>query len=210
MISLAHRSTFSPVIEAEVRYATRSEYAQTATDFIARRSRLSFLNAQAALEVLPRVITIMGAELGWNASRKREEWIRARVYLESMGLAPSTDLEGDARTALKGTTSSWMGTWLAYFRSGNTKTRNLTGPSRARFSIEELDTLRHAFADNGGDDGKLSQQALRSILADLGYRNVSQKELDDALIQYSPQKDGIYFEQFLDVSRSFRRYRYQH
>ena len=46
-------------IEAEVRYATRCEYAQTAIDFIARRSRLAFQNNRVALATLPRVIDIM-------------------------------------------------------------------------------------------------------------------------------------------------------
>jgi len=43
-------SALYPFIDGEVRYAVRHEYAQTAVDVIARRTRLSFLNAQAALE----------------------------------------------------------------------------------------------------------------------------------------------------------------
>ena len=39
----------------QVRYAVRYEYACHAKDFIARRTRLAFLNVQAARECLPRV-----------------------------------------------------------------------------------------------------------------------------------------------------------
>jgi hypothetical protein len=75
-----------PYIEAECRYAVRHEYALNAVDFIARRTRLSFLNVQATVESLPRVIDIMGEELGWNATRKETEFDQAIYFLRSMGL----------------------------------------------------------------------------------------------------------------------------
>lgn len=84
-----HGRRFSPLypyIEAEARYACRSEYALKATDFIARRIRLSFLNVQVTLEVLPRVIDIMGEEMGWDNGRKEEEFEDAQEFLKSMGL----------------------------------------------------------------------------------------------------------------------------
>ena len=56
------------VIDAEVRYAARHEYAQSAIDVIARRTRLSFLNAQAALEALPTVVDILGEEVSLGGS----------------------------------------------------------------------------------------------------------------------------------------------
>jgi glycerol-3-phosphate dehydrogenase len=37
-----------PVLEAEVVYAARHEYCATACDFLARRSRLAFLDVHAA------------------------------------------------------------------------------------------------------------------------------------------------------------------
>lgn len=75
-----------PYIEAEARYACRSEYALKATDFVARRTRLSFLNVQVTLECLPRVIDIMSEELGWDAKRKEREFDDAQEFLKSMGL----------------------------------------------------------------------------------------------------------------------------
>ena len=67
-------SPLYPFVDGEVRYAVRHEYAQTAVDVIARRTRLAFLNAQAALEALPKVIDIMAAELKWDNKRKEVEW----------------------------------------------------------------------------------------------------------------------------------------
>ena len=79
-------SPLYPYIEAEARYACRAEYALKATDFIARRTRLSFLNVQAALDALPRTIEIMGNELGWDSARRDSEFDEAMIFLESMGL----------------------------------------------------------------------------------------------------------------------------
>src|SRR3569833_446066 len=56
-------SQLYPFVDGEVRYAIRNEYAQTAVDVLARRTRLAFLNAQAALEALPRIIDIIALDL---------------------------------------------------------------------------------------------------------------------------------------------------
>jgi glycerol-3-phosphate dehydrogenase len=75
------------VIEAEIWYALKHEYALTAIDILARRTRLSFLNARAALDALPRVIDIMSTELNWSR-RERNKQIRDAVefLVGSMGL----------------------------------------------------------------------------------------------------------------------------
>ncbi|KJX93042.1 glycerol-3-phosphate dehydrogenase like protein [Zymoseptoria brevis] len=82
-------SELYPYVDGEVRYAVRHEYAQSAVDVIARRTRLAFLNAQAALEALPRVIDLMGEELKWSKTRKETEWKDSVKFLESMGLPKS-------------------------------------------------------------------------------------------------------------------------
>ncbi|CAL8104799.1 unnamed protein product [Calicophoron daubneyi] len=75
-----------PFIEAEVAWACR-EYACHAVDFLARRTRLAYLNAIAAQEALPHIVDLMGAELGWDKTRKKKELEEAREYLGSeMGL----------------------------------------------------------------------------------------------------------------------------
>ena len=79
-------STLYPFVDGEVRYAVRHEYAQTASDVLARRMRLAFLNAQAALEALPGVIDLMAKELKWDSSRQAKEWRETMKFLASMGL----------------------------------------------------------------------------------------------------------------------------
>ncbi|VDP05084.1 unnamed protein product [Soboliphyme baturini] len=70
-----------PYLEAEIIYAIR-EYACTAVDFIARRSRLAFLNTHAALEALPKVIEIMGDELHWSEKEKQVQMEQARKFID--------------------------------------------------------------------------------------------------------------------------------
>ena len=82
-------SDLYPFVDGEIRYAVRHEYAQTAVDVLARRTRLAFLNAQAALEALPKVIDLMAEELGWDGRRKEREWRDSVGFLASMGLARS-------------------------------------------------------------------------------------------------------------------------
>ena len=53
------------------------------------QTRLSFLNSQAALESLPKVIDIMSKELSWSKKRQSDEFAQAKEFLMSMGLHPS-------------------------------------------------------------------------------------------------------------------------
>uniref|UniRef100_A0A8C4V4P3 Glycerol-3-phosphate dehydrogenase n=2 Tax=Falco TaxID=8952 RepID=A0A8C4V4P3_FALTI len=69
-----------PYIEAEVVYGVK-EYARTAVDMISRRTRLAFLNVQAAEEALPRIVDIMGKELHWSEQKKEEELEAAKKFL---------------------------------------------------------------------------------------------------------------------------------
>lgn len=47
------------------------EYACTAVDMISRRTRLAFLNVQAAEEALPKIVEIMGRELNWSEAKRQ-------------------------------------------------------------------------------------------------------------------------------------------
>ncbi|KAI9801272.1 MAG: mitochondrial glycerol-3-phosphate dehydrogenase [Piccolia ochrophora] len=99
-------SPLYPFVDGEVRYAVRHEYAQTAVDVLARRTRLAFLNAQAAQEALPLVIDLMGEELGWDARRREHEWKGAVAFLESMGL-PKGKLGLSRRDVERGRMGEW-------------------------------------------------------------------------------------------------------
>lgn len=63
-----------------MKYACK-EYACKAVDVIARRTRLAFLNVDAALEALPRVLEIMQVELGWSDEKKQAEMEEALEFL---------------------------------------------------------------------------------------------------------------------------------
>ena len=75
-----------PYDEAEVIYACRYEHAQSATDVLARRTRLAFLSVQAARDSLPRVIELMSKELAWSKAECERQKRMTEIFLESMGL----------------------------------------------------------------------------------------------------------------------------
>lgn len=63
---------FPYMIEDVVR-AVRQEMARTVEDVLARRLRILFLNAKAAIEIAPKVAEIMANELGKNDAWKEEQ-----------------------------------------------------------------------------------------------------------------------------------------
>jgi len=74
-----------PYRVCDVIWATRCELARTVEDVLARRTRFLFLNAKAAIEIAPRVASLMAAELRRDAAWEREQTQRfcetARGYL---------------------------------------------------------------------------------------------------------------------------------
>lgn len=78
----ANRWLASGLSEAMVRFAARYEYARTVEDVLARRNRLLFLDAQAALAVAPEVAHILASETGVPA-RVAEFETLAKGYLPS-------------------------------------------------------------------------------------------------------------------------------
>ena len=50
---------------------------------------MSFLNCDATIEALPRVIDIMGEELDWSETRKQSEFVEGIHFMLSMGVEPS-------------------------------------------------------------------------------------------------------------------------
>jgi glycerol-3-phosphate dehydrogenase len=63
-----------PYTEAEVVWAVRQEMARTVDDVLARRLRILFLDARAALLAAPRVAELMAGELGLD-----EHWIKEQL-----------------------------------------------------------------------------------------------------------------------------------
>ena len=70
-----------PVTRAEVEYAVREELALTVEDFMERRSRLLLWAADNGVSALAGVASTMGAALGWDAVRVRDEAARYRALV---------------------------------------------------------------------------------------------------------------------------------
>ncbi len=73
-----------PFLEAEVVFAVQHEYALTAVDVLARRTRLAYVDHDAALEALPLVISLMATLLGWSRARQAQELKDAKAFLDTM------------------------------------------------------------------------------------------------------------------------------
>lgn len=199
----------SKVIEAEVRYAVRHEYAQTAVDVIARRCRLSFLNAQAAFGALPRVVEIMTEDLNWSHSRQRAEVARATEFLASMGLPP-----GIEPPPLK--THSFMEKFWAllvgFAVQASNEARTLRAAqemvySRAQFEAGEITALHDAFITRVQQYPAVEQEThlgrtdviglIRSLK---GYEGVSQKDYEYVLTETGfADRTDFGFEEFVEV-----------
>jgi glycerol-3-phosphate dehydrogenase len=78
--------SFSYTREDVIR-AVRDEMARTLEDVLARRLRVLFLDAQAALEMAPGVASLIAPELGWDEGRIEAELVRFRQLASVYSLA---------------------------------------------------------------------------------------------------------------------------
>lgn len=174
-----------PFIEAEVRYACQREYACTVEDVIARRTRLSFLNAKAAQEAIPRIIEIMASELGWNAERKKKEFADAQKFLLSMGLSIKDTI---------------------HFPADGKKPDTQIDEDHARFFARthfmphEIAKYKEIFNSLDYDkDGSISQKDFGRALYNLGVK-MNAKELSNIISEVDLNKSGsVEFNEFLEV-----------
>ncbi len=74
----AHEASAIRVVDVVV--AARCNYVKTVEDFLARRNRLLFLDARAAIELAPAVAKILQKELHWS-DEQREAQIQAFIQL---------------------------------------------------------------------------------------------------------------------------------
>jgi glycerol-3-phosphate dehydrogenase len=76
-----------PNIKAEIIWAVQNEMAQSVEDVLARRTRILFLNAQAAIEAAPIVATIMAKQMNknneWELQQVNNFNLLAKQYLLS-------------------------------------------------------------------------------------------------------------------------------
>lgn len=68
-------------LEAEVIYAAQHEGARSTVDVLSRRTRLAFLDAEAAVNAIPRVSELLAHGLGWSEEQKAKDLEYANTYL---------------------------------------------------------------------------------------------------------------------------------
>ena len=74
-----------PFVESEVMFSIKNEMVVRPNDIVCRRVPISFIDSEVTKEkVLPRVVDIMGKELGWNQDRKKKELDDAIAGLTTM------------------------------------------------------------------------------------------------------------------------------
>lgn len=74
-----------PFIEAEVVFGVRHDWVVRPEDFLARRSRLAYLNKEAAMRAIPRVVQLMARELKWDRARQSAEMQRCVEFMRHFG-----------------------------------------------------------------------------------------------------------------------------
>jgi glycerol-3-phosphate dehydrogenase len=201
-------------IDAEVRYAVRHEYAQKAVDVIARRTRLSFLNAQAALDALPQVVDILAEELQWDQKRKKQEIEDATEFLASMGLPPNA-----APRASMTYKEESRGVFDLVQNLLGLKAAEQKRPaaqmmySQAQFEAGEVEEIRRAFIGRAEtlepsttqsgltSPTRLQKAELFSLVKSLpGFEGIKSKDYDYVLEEagYSRQNE-VDFDEFMEV-----------
>ncbi|ORZ32703.1 FAD dependent oxidoreductase-domain-containing protein [Catenaria anguillulae PL171] len=189
-----------PYVEAEVRYAVRREYACTAVDVLARRTRLAFLNALAAAQALPKVISIMQDELGWDETRCKKEFDDAMEFLTTMGLPATEAIEYpvSAASATKAALDSYV----------------KKGLSQSFFTSDEVEAVRSAFSKLDKDgDGSIPRGQLENLLVQVGWIQAQTlKEMaasrSDAWLDFNLNHSGpLEFNDVLEVLAALRELR---
>ncbi|KAI3405483.1 GUT2 [Candida oxycetoniae] len=85
---LSYQSFDEPFTVAELLYSLKYEYTRTPIDFLARRTRLAFLNAREAMSAIDGVVEIMSNELNWDKETKEKMRRDAVKYIGNMGISP--------------------------------------------------------------------------------------------------------------------------
>lgn len=84
---LSYQSFDQPFTIAELKYSIKYEYARTPLDFLARRTRLAFLDAREALSAVDGVVDIMKTELNWDNATAARLTKEAKDYIGLMGIS---------------------------------------------------------------------------------------------------------------------------
>ncbi|KAJ1954621.1 mitochondrial glycerol-3-phosphate dehydrogenase [Dispira parvispora] len=187
-------SPLHPYIDGEVRYAVRNEYACTVVDVLARRTRLAFVNAQAAKDAIPAITRIMAKELGWNQEQQDKEIQDAETFLQAMGLPSSLAHAGDTMTLASPAVMATSRQPAPVYEEVSMRY------SQGLFHPDELGRYLAIFSEyDRQGTGKIERQELGMMLTSLGL-NVPSVQLEAAESQlHVEQLNQLEFEQFLDI-----------
>jgi len=182
-------------------------------DVIARRCRLSFLNAQAALGALPRVVEIMAEDLNWSYSQQQAEIDRATKFLTSMGLPPG--LEPPPLKAHSFVEKFWS--LLGFAAPASSEARTLRAAremvySRAQFEAGEIAALRDAFTARTQQypavegETHLGRADVIGLIKSLKeYEGVSQRDYEYVLTETGfAGKSDFNFDEFVEICGELR------
>lgn len=90
-----------PIIEAEVVFGVRHDWVVRPEDFLARRSRLAYLNKEAAMRAIPRVVQLMARELHWDRTRQSAELKCCVEFMRHFGGSKPTVRNSTMRLATR-------------------------------------------------------------------------------------------------------------
>ncbi|TFK26905.1 DAO-domain-containing protein [Coprinopsis marcescibilis] len=196
-----------PYIEAEVRYAVRNEYAQTAIDVLARRTRLSFLNARAAYDAIPRVVEIMGEECGWGAERRRREVEGAVKFLRgSMGLVATSKVYGRSKFE-SGELAVLRGVFLAETEgAGAGVNEKADADARVNENANANEKAQRVGVNAKGEKVVKRERVLEVLRAHgvKGYEGVTDKVVWYVLDEAGVGEEGLGLDVFIEVCGSLK------
>lgn len=88
-----HSYTFEdfkyPFTSGELYYCLDYEHVCHPADFLARRCRLAFLDAQRALSAVDEVVDVMARKYGWSSEKKHQMKLETVNYIKQMGIVPN-------------------------------------------------------------------------------------------------------------------------
>lgn len=74
-----------PYLECEIAYVCKNEMVCTVTDMLTTRTRIAYLNKDAALAVAPKVADLMAKAMGWSRKEKARQLKEAEDVVKTFG-----------------------------------------------------------------------------------------------------------------------------
>lgn len=179
-----------PYLEAEVEYVCKNEMACSVTDMLTLRTRLAFLNSEAAMEVAPKVADLMAKPLGWNKAKKNRQLAEAQKAIAEFG-GPVPHKEGTKLSAA--TVTDIRALFESFDRDGNgyidfeemkSMAKILGSPFKSE--DEAMTTFKRMDTDN---NGKIYEEEFVRWWHDSGPDDKLRKTLGNQF-KLSPEKLG--------------------